>query len=55
MCFLKSISCGYLKKSGNQATAPAFAKYGGLKFRGFINAIFYCLPNLIILPIHFGN
>ena len=27
--FLKSISYGYLKNSGNQATAPAFAKYGG--------------------------
>ena len=41
-CFLKSISYGYLKKSGNQAAAPAFAKYGGLKFRGFINATFHC-------------
>ena len=39
-CFLKSTSYGYLKNSGNQATAPAFAKYGGLKFRGYVNTIF---------------
>ena len=43
--FEKHIIQVFEKISGNQAAAPALAKYRRLKFRGFINqynTIFHC-------------